>query len=285
MNGTSMAAPNVAGNLALIISGLKQLDLSYSPFSIERSVKTTAAKMPDHCHFSSGAGLIQCLKSFEHLKEFSPRYPQMNHTFFRVSTEKSTQRGTLLHKKSHFNTSVYRPTVTVAAKWTSNVDSEVKCDFALSLALVSSHSWVSVPSYFYLTNNSRAFVINIDTSQLKPGAHYAEVLGYDEKNFAYGPVFRHPITVLKPLNENLDDKQFSFDSLSLTPGALVRRFFRPPAGCSFVTVKLTSLTQVDTLRLCLHLVSMNDCMPHADQSQHRQVFLEPTDSRSFNLIC
>lgn len=71
MNGTSMAAPNVAGSIALLISGLKELDITYTPYSIKRALANTATFLNTVDPFAQGSGLINVEKAFEYLKNFA----------------------------------------------------------------------------------------------------------------------------------------------------------------------------------------------------------------------
>jgi tripeptidyl-peptidase-2 len=46
MNGTSMSSPNCAGNVALMISALKQNSLPYTPHLIKRALETRQKPFP-----------------------------------------------------------------------------------------------------------------------------------------------------------------------------------------------------------------------------------------------
>lgn len=67
MNGTSMSSPNCAGNVALLISGLKARNVEYNPFSIRRALENTAVSVPTADALSQGSGLIQVLPALEYL--------------------------------------------------------------------------------------------------------------------------------------------------------------------------------------------------------------------------
>lgn len=67
MNGTSMAAPNVAGSVALLISALKHQNIKYSAFNIKRALENTATHLDTACQFAQGSGLLNVEKAYEYL--------------------------------------------------------------------------------------------------------------------------------------------------------------------------------------------------------------------------
>lgn len=57
---------------------------------------------------------------------------------------------------------------------------------------------MSHPQLLLLHHNGRGFEIKVDPTGLPPGLHYTEVLGVDSAADWRGPLFRVPITVIKP---------------------------------------------------------------------------------------
>src|SRR5690606_7719282 len=66
-NGTSMASPNAAGAVALLVSAARQQEISYTPYSIRRALQNTARPIADAAPFEQGPGLMQVDQALEHL--------------------------------------------------------------------------------------------------------------------------------------------------------------------------------------------------------------------------
>lgn len=73
MNGTSMSAPHVCGAIALMISGLKQNHMAYSPYSIRRALSNTATKISYIDEFAQGSGLLNVNGAYERLTALNDR--------------------------------------------------------------------------------------------------------------------------------------------------------------------------------------------------------------------
>lgn len=68
------------------------------------------------------------------------------------------------------------------------------------LVLTCTAPWVSAPALLLLHHNGRSFEVKVDTSRLSPGLHYAEVQAVCPAAAWRGPLFRIPVTVIKPQN-------------------------------------------------------------------------------------
>lgn len=71
MNGTSMASPHAAGAVALLLSGLIQRNIAYSPYSVKRALWNSATYLNHVDPFAQGNGLLNVEKTFEHLLQFA----------------------------------------------------------------------------------------------------------------------------------------------------------------------------------------------------------------------
>lgn len=68
MNGTSMSSPNATGSIALLLSGLMQSNIPYTPATVRRAVENTATPVTNTPeHFSGGYGMIYVPGAWTHL--------------------------------------------------------------------------------------------------------------------------------------------------------------------------------------------------------------------------
>lgn len=65
-----MAAPHVCGCVALMISGAMAKGLSWTPFSVKKSLENTAVKLANVEFFAQGHGLVQVSKHISVLRRF-----------------------------------------------------------------------------------------------------------------------------------------------------------------------------------------------------------------------
>lgn len=114
-----------------------------------------------------------------------------------------------------------------------------------------------------------AFQVKVDPTALSTNQfHYGEILGYDTAAPDRGPLFRIPVSVVKPIvpqNGSLTIRNKEFE-----PGEIMREFVHVPEGTSFVKLELRSKAPVDTspARFMLHLLQI---LPQRSQ-KHKQTY-------------
>lgn len=72
------------------------------------------------------------------------------------------------------------------------------------MKLVATADWVTCPEGLLVTYKGRAFDIEVDSTQLPPGVHYAEVQATDVQHPARGILFRVPVTVCIPIEVRIN---------------------------------------------------------------------------------
>lgn len=236
MNGTSMSSPNCAGNIALLVSGLKANNIEYTPYSIRRALEKTAVKLPNVEVFAQGKGLIQVLPAFEFLQssantfDGSRKFP----LYYDVKTSSGTgnARGIFLRDAADFEHESTEVNVTVTPAFHKKADEVDKVHFELHLRLVPSARWIDLGRSLALMSGGRAFKVFVQTKHLPAGENYGEILAYDTSNESRGPLFTIPVTVIKP--ETLGSVVVY--KKTFQPGDISRRFVTPPVGTTWADI-------------------------------------------------
>lgn len=118
-------------------------------------------------------------------------------------------------------------------------------EIEVHLALETTALWVEVPKSLVFLGSERSFHVAVDPTELTAGqSHFAEVLAFvrhpGNGSVRSGPVFRVPITVLKPepLQSGLTIRPW--ENVPFAPGVVVRRFYEAPCGATYAFIRITA---------------------------------------------
>ncbi|KAL0901074.1 hypothetical protein ABMA27_006396 [Loxostege sticticalis] len=284
MNGTSMAAPHVAGVVAALISGLKAKDLPYSPYSVKRALENSATYLSHVEPWAQGCGLVNIEKAFEILTTYHDA-PERDVTF-NVSCGVSNAKGILLRPRP--GDAAKDVGITVEPQFAENHQDETNCaiipkqiSFGLRLVLSCDAAWVSLPAYLDMSNASRPIAVRVDTTALPHGPHYTSINAFDAACIEKGPVFRIPITVLQPM-----PLEFSLHSPDLTvsdelfrPATIKRHFVIVPTDATWGVLKLFTKDKDKTGRFLVHTMQIlprKSCRCHETQKMVNVTTEAPT---------
>nr|AYV89095.1 tripeptidyl-peptidase II [Tetranychus truncatus] len=243
-NGTSMAAPNATGCIALLLSGMKQKNLPYSPFSVRRSIENTAFKPPTYDPFSMNNGLIQIDPAFDHCAKFADSIER--DVRFSVTCNGGKQGIYLRESTDTIRQSVHIVSIQPFFLNHDDYDNKIKGDFEMKLFLTCDAPWVQIPSYLLVTNCKRNITVKVDPSGLSYGSHITHLKAFDSTNPEKGFVFKIPITVIKPMTIDPTSMQSQWNQLELKPGLSNFTHITPPTGSSVVTVKVKNIGTIAT---------------------------------------
>ncbi|KAH7557647.1 hypothetical protein JRO89_XS11G0196700 [Xanthoceras sorbifolium] len=261
MNGTSMASPSACGGFALVISAMKAKGIPVSPYLVRKAIENTSVPvggLPED-KLSTGQGLMQVDKAYEYVQQFS-NFPHARYEITITQSGKSTPtyRGIYLREASASQKST-EWTVQVEPKFHEGASNlEELCPFEEHIELHSTEKEiVRAPDYLLLTHNGRSFNIVVDPTNLRDGLHYYEIYGVDCKAPERGPLFRIPVTIIKPMAVLTRPPIVSFAQISFLPGHIERRFIEVPLGASWVeaTMRTSGFDTsrrffVDTVQIC-----------------------------------
>ncbi|MBA2113301.1 S8 family serine peptidase [Bremerella alba] len=248
MNGTSMSSPNACGGVALILSGLKQEKIAYTPESVKLAIKNTARKLEGGTVWANGHGLIQVDAAFNWLEDHhEDSEPEVRYEVSLPGIR--TKRGIYLREPEEVKRA---QEVTVEVDPQFNEDSKFgpRADYRAEFFLKCDADWVKVPQNFYVNHGGRSFKMEVDPRNLKPGAHFASVEGYYADRPEMGPRFRVPITVLVP-SPRKTPTEFQ-TTLKLEPGQIDRTFIDVPMGATWVNVHVKPTKADDTKLFVFH---------------------------------
>jgi tripeptidyl-peptidase-2 len=284
MNGTSMAAPNACGNIALLLSALKAEGLAYTPHRIRRALENTAREVPGVEIFAQGRGIVQVDAAYEYVRKYAA-YEDQDLRFDVRVTGRDDARGIYLREPWE----VDRPLdarVTVTPIFHEDADNRAKVNFELRCALEATADWVQCASHLMLMHGGRRFDIRVDPTDLPVGVHYAELRGYDAGCPERGPVFRLPITVIRPLPLS-EDEEFTWrETLGFEPGQIERRFFAVPPGATWADLRLRRLDTDNQRVFMLQTVQLLPGASYSDNALDQRITLGPAaqEVRSFKVV-
>ncbi|XP_013176640.1 PREDICTED: tripeptidyl-peptidase 2 [Papilio xuthus] len=271
MNGTSMAAPHVAGAVAALVSGLRARALPHSPYSMKRALENSATHLPHVEPWAQGCGLLNIEKAFEILTKYHSEVER--DVTFSVQCGPHNGKGILLRPRPadppqdigvtvepHFlldHTDLHNKSV---------IPKQIA--FGVRLALVCAAPWVSTPAHLDLMNAARALALRLRTSHLPPGPHHASINAYDVSCVEKGPVFRINITVLQPQPLPLDapaSPHFAERDVLFRPATIKRHFVIPPADATWAVLRLSTAERERSGRFLVHtmqLLPQRSCRSH-----------------------
>ncbi|CAO3593980.1 unnamed protein product [Absidia cylindrospora] len=257
MNGTSMSSPNACGCIALLVSALKGEKMPYTPYRLKNAIVQTGKDVKDPL----GIGFIQVDKSWEYLEAYQ-EHKDLD-ILFRVGVNKrGSQRGIYLREQEEVSqvqyiTAQIKPTF-MGEKDPENPEyNRAKFDYDARLALISTQSWITAPDFLYMHSGGNSFQIKVDPTILGESEfHYGEVLGYDTANPERGPLFRVPVSVVKPVNA--DNGSLTYQKVEYGPGDIIRRFVHVPEGATDceLTLRVNAASATSPARFMLHLLQL-----------------------------
>ncbi|MHC4091064.1 MAG: tripeptidyl peptidase II [Planctomycetota bacterium] len=284
MNGTSMAAPNACGGIALLLSGLKAEGMAYSPPRVRRALENTARPVEGVEVFALGRGLVQIDKAFEHLNEFAG-YGDGELRFEVTLPQRDNNRGIYLREPAETNQPL-ETLVRVNPVFHEDADNREKVGFEMRVSLESTASWIEIPDHLMLMHGGRNFGISLDPTGLDDGVHYAEVRGYDSGSRRRGPIFRLPITVIRPQRLDERDNYVWRQELRFEPGQIERRFLAVPQGATWADLLVRTNEQDGPRRVVAHLLQAVPGRPFSESHMKHRIWMRDhaEEVRSFGVV-
>jgi len=284
-HGTSMSSPNACGVAACVLSAVKQrLGITHlSPPEFRKGLLNTAVPVDISDPFAQGAGLVSATTAVDYILENRGKLGQ-DLTVAVSLPSRDNARGLYIRDALELNGPMtfdvkVKPEFQHASTRTAEEMDEV-LSMELDLDLKPSETWVKCPERMSLMSaierGGQSFSIRLAIDNLPPGVHYATIDGIDSTDTARGPLFRLPVTVVKPhsaivdtntpttsLNEHeaitLKENGIDFSmSYQLEAGAPNRRFLEVPSIAEWATLKIKSTnaspSETSPSRVLIHAI-------------------------------
>ena len=270
MNGTSMSSPNACGGIALLMSGLKAAKIDYSPEIVKRAVKNSTRPLKDSDPFSTGQGLLQVDAAYDWLEKHATVHGKRLR--FEVTLPSLNDARGIYLREPNEKTQALDTLVEISPTFHEDTPNRVKADFEMRFRLECKDKWVEYPEHFFLHHGGRSFRVKVDSSSLKPGMHYSEVVGYDVAHPELGPLFRVPITVIAA--DDLKENEWK-QTIKFSPGDVHRRFLNIPPSATWADLKInTQLFDSDRL-LVIHTLQVAEDRTHKSFGKRTYLRIRP----------
>ncbi|MDG2128560.1 MAG: S8 family serine peptidase [Fuerstiella sp.] len=280
MNGTSMASPNACGCIALLLSALKPNGLPFTAASIKRHLQNTAKRVTETDVFGQGAGLIQIPEAYNAIREAAVSAAGQPEYTISIGNQRGN-RGIYL-REPHETDRPWTNTVRVRPRFPREFPSRERQPVQSRLRLQSTQDWVEHGQFSVMTSDEIRFSIQIDPTNLAPGVHFAEINAFEVQTHSSGPLFRIPITVIRP--EILGDGQLHVSGeYEFEAGTVKRRFIVVPPGATHAELKLKQLAGTASQSYIAHAMQMNPGRAFRHSETRKYVALKP-DEESYLMI-
>nr|XP_023026432.1 tripeptidyl-peptidase 2-like [Leptinotarsa decemlineata] len=252
MNGTSMASPHAAGTIAVLLSGLVQQNLSYSPYVVRRALENTASFIEGVEVPAQGSGLIQVEKAFDYLVNFNAECDR--NVRFQIQCGSLNSKGIYIRSKPHTSSHTFKVSVEPHFLDCDNIPAETKIYYNQKFVLTCDATFISFPVHLDLSNATRMFAIKIDTSSLCEGLYCTFIKAYDVSCIEKGPVFKIPITILQPKGITEPKYSLTYNKVNFKPNTIKRYYYTVPNMATWAVLKLSS--DEDSGRYVIHALQV-----------------------------
>ncbi|MBC8370753.1 MAG: S8 family serine peptidase [Planctomycetes bacterium] len=235
-NGTSMAAPQMAGCVALLECAAMGEGLPTDHETLHRAFRLSATRFAQHEWVEVGHGFIDMLPALAHLRLLATERPTQ--TMYDIQTSNQFGVGEGVYVRGLKNKKPFTRSVAIAPHFNDDSSNAAKSDFLRTFAVVSEADWVTAPEGMYASANGNSISLNINPENLEPGLHSTRVLLFDaDKPRSIGAEVIIPVTILVQLESDSEHK--SSDHATLAQGGLHRSFLQVPHGANYVDIKVT----------------------------------------------
>ena len=251
--GTSMASPEVAGVVALLLSAARAEGLEPTWSQVRRALQSTAEPRPGYGLLDQGDGVVQVSAAWQTLRRLARR-EGLAPLDYHVEVGEPLPPGTP-GSAALWRADGWAPTgregqeFTVVPVWAAGADPDAVVSATAELALRSDVSWLHAdrPRLLLQGTRERTVRVHIDERILRqPGVHAGRILGTPVREGV--PALELPVAVVVP--EDVDTA-VTWD-VRLDPGEVQRHFLAVPAGASGLQARVRVTSDEGNVRAYLY---------------------------------
>lgn len=236
-NGTSMAAPQMAGCLALLHSAARAEGLGRTPARLDRAMRLSAQPLPSHAWVEHGHGFITMTPALEALRMLH-EHGALDQAY-EVVARNPFGEGAGVYLRGLASQRPQEISVRVTPTFEDDTPNAVRADFLRTFAVESEADWVDVPDLLYANSNGRPMPVRVDPGRLEPGLHSTRVLLYDvDQPRELGAEIIVPVTVVVAEHTTAAEDHRYLKRTRLKPGEWSRTFLHVPLGAQFARIEV-----------------------------------------------
>ncbi len=252
--GTSMASPQGAGAVALIMSAAVQQDtpLPIVGKLIKKALKNGADPLPDYLPLDQGGGVINIPKAFELYKKYIDDYDKETVIRYDINTTSPVYRSEN-GRTAYWRFGDYAPDATdkqrfyIDPVFPPELNADQRYNFYRAFNLKTSEPWIKIHKGSTYIKGSKAAEVDVyfDRDQIdEPGIYNGKVIAYRKDgifsvNSAENNEFELLCTIIKPVQFSIENNfRWSSGTYKIEPGDLQRIFFEIPLKASSATIEI-----------------------------------------------
>lgn len=270
-NGTSMAAPQAAGCISLLLSAAAQDRVPVSPARVDRAMRASAIPLRDVSFVEQGAGLIDVPGAYVALQGLARSFPvdppaacdscvvqgigvpstQDPLTGWRVSTDNPAGSGEGIYDRNETATEPYWRSLYLAPDLPEKGAEPLRARFTRVVRLESTVPWMEAPPQTSVQASGTWLRVRIEPAKLQQGLNAGQLrvrtvaaAGADgtttSRSDAPGSEIDIPVVLVRPERVGPPDHRLrrTFD---LPPGERRAIFVEVPEGATRLSIQLKEL--------------------------------------------
>ena len=255
--GTSMASPQAAGAVALIMSAALQQQPALAVIGalIKRAIKNAAEPLPGYAPIEQGSGVINVPVAWEYYKKYATDqdYTQLlDYDIRTISPRYESGFG----QTAYWRFGTYVPGADdpqifyINPFFTDELDADERNQFYRAYNLVSTEPWIKPGknSTYVKGDKSATVEVFFDRDKIRqPGIYSGKVNAYRKAGFASGnkaidKEFELLCTIVQPLTfDGSQNRQWQSPQLQLGTGEFHRIYYKIPSMASSGLIRLKAL--------------------------------------------